>query len=105
MRALLFSKYCSEKRTMYVTHSCQNSVTDKIFIIGPKMGILINNMKIIHTSTFTIIRTNAINGCRGGGTYFAEYDWTCRNQVGYLYGSVCDLKFFPIAASKKYLQL
>jgi hypothetical protein len=23
-----------------------------------------------------------------GGTYFAEYDWTCRNQVGYLYGSV-----------------
>jgi hypothetical protein len=33
----------------------------KIFIfliIGPKMGILINNMKIIHTSTFTIIHTN-----------------------------------------------
>jgi hypothetical protein len=29
-----------------------------------------------------------------GGTYFAEYDWTCRNQVGYLNGSVCDLKFF-----------
>jgi hypothetical protein len=26
-------------------------------------------------------------------------DWTCRNQVGYLYGSVCDLKFFPIAAA------
>jgi hypothetical protein len=40
-----------------------------------------------------------------GGTYFAEYDWTCRNKVVYLYGSVCDLKFFPIAASKKYLQL
>ena len=35
----------------------------KIFIfliiaIGPKMGISINNMKIIHTSTFTIIHTN-----------------------------------------------
>jgi hypothetical protein len=27
VRALLFSKYCSEKRTMYVTHSRQNSVT------------------------------------------------------------------------------
>ena len=39
------------------------------------------------------------------GTYFAEYDWTCRNQVSYLNGSVCDLKFFRIAASKKYLQL
>ena len=26
--------------------------------IGPKMGISINNMKIIHTSTFTIIYTN-----------------------------------------------
>jgi hypothetical protein len=37
------------------------------------------------------------------GIYFAEYDWTCRNQVGYLYSSVCDLKFFRIAASKKYL--
>jgi hypothetical protein len=36
-------------------------IRDKIFIfqiIGPKMGILINNMKIIHTSTFTIIHTN-----------------------------------------------
>jgi hypothetical protein len=40
-----------------------------------------------------------------GGTYFVEYDQTCRNQVGYLYGSVYDLKFFRIAASKKYLQL
>jgi hypothetical protein len=40
-----------------------------------------------------------------GGTYFAEYDWTWCNQVGYLNGSVCDLKFFRIAASKKYLQL
>jgi hypothetical protein len=28
-----------------------------------------------------------------GGTYFAGYDWTCRNQVSYLYGSACDLKF------------
>jgi hypothetical protein len=37
------------------------------------------------------------------GTYFAEYDWTCRNQVSYLYGSACDLKFFRIAASKKIL--
>jgi hypothetical protein len=27
VRALLFSKYCSEKRTMYVTHSRPNSVT------------------------------------------------------------------------------
>ena len=27
-------------------------------IIGRKIGILINNMKIIHTSTFTIIHTN-----------------------------------------------
>ena len=27
-------------------------------IIGSKMGILINNMKVIHTSTFTIIHTN-----------------------------------------------
>jgi len=45
-----------------------------------------------------------INGYREG-IYFAEYDWTCRNQVGYLNGSVCDLKFFPTVASKKYLQL
>ena len=60
---------------MYVAHSCQNSVTYNKRMPG------------------------------GGGTYFAEYDWTCRNQVGYLYGSVCDLKFFRIAASKKYLQL
>ena len=73
MRALLFSKYCSEKRTMYVTHSRQNNVT--------------------------------YNKRMSGGTYFAEYDWTCRNQVGYLYGSVCDLKFFRIAASKKYYLL
>ena len=71
--ALLFSKYCSEKRTMYATHSRQNSVKYK-----KRMP---------------------------GGTYFAEYDRTCHIQVGYLYGSVCDLKFFPIAASKKYLQL
>jgi hypothetical protein len=71
--ALLFSKYCSEKRTMYVTHSRQNSVT--------------YNKRI------------------PGGIYFAEYDWTCHNQVGYLNGSVCDLKFFPTVASKKYLQL
>ena len=61
MRALLFSKYYSEKRTMYVTHSRQNSVT--------------------------------CNKRMPGGTYFAEYDWTCHNQVGYLYGSVCDLSF------------
>ena len=40
-----------------------------------------------------------------GDRYFAEYVWTCRNQVGYLYVSVCDLKFFRIAASKIYLQL
>jgi hypothetical protein len=73
VRALLFSKYYSEKITMYVAHSHQNSVT--------------------------------YNKWMAGGTYFAEYDWTCRNQVGYLYGSVCDLKFFRIAASKKYLQL
>ena len=47
----------------------------------------------------------AYNKRMPGGTYFAEYDWTCRNQVSYLYGSACDLKFFRIAASKKYLQL
>ena len=27
VRALLFTKYCTEKRTMYVTHSLQNSAT------------------------------------------------------------------------------
>jgi hypothetical protein len=30
------------------------------------------------------------NKWMAGDTYFAEYDWTCRNQVGYLYGSVCN---------------
>ena len=59
--ALLFSKYCSEKRTMYVTNFRQNSVT--------------------------------YNKRMPGGTYFAEYEWTRRNQVGYLYVSVCDLSF------------
>ena len=43
------------------------------------MGILINNMKIIHTSTFTIIRTNAINGCRGwGGVHILQ------NMIGHV---------------------
>jgi hypothetical protein len=40
---------------------CIFHIRYKIFIFlitGPKMGILINNMKIIHTSTFTIIHTN-----------------------------------------------
>jgi hypothetical protein len=37
------------------------------------------------------------------GTYFAGYDWTCRNQVSYLNGSVCDLKFFPYSSKYKIL--
>jgi hypothetical protein len=31
VRALLFTKYCTEKRTMYVTHSLQNALCYQIY--------------------------------------------------------------------------
>jgi hypothetical protein len=47
---------------MFLSKTIQdNHIRYTIFIFlitGPKMGILIYNLKIIHTSTFTIIHTN-----------------------------------------------
>jgi hypothetical protein len=58
VRALLFSKYCSEKRTMYVTHSRQNSVAYNkrmpgVHILQNMIGHVVIK-SVIYTAQFAI---------------------------------------------------
>jgi hypothetical protein len=58
VQALLFSRYCSEKRTMYVAHSRQNSVTYNKRIPGVNiMQNMIGNVvikSVMYTVQFAI---------------------------------------------------